>query len=163
MAGKSKIDVLKVTSKSKLDEAISEYITAHRYYQRLIAMRIIAEWNTIQNAANIIGVKYQTVHGWAKKCEAEGIEGLIPNFGGGGPSKLSQYQLKELDKKIQNSPRMNIKMLKKLIEEEYKVKYSYKQVWVIARKLGYSYIKIYPKFSQSPEDAEYQLKKLKKT
>jgi putative transposase len=54
---------------------------------------------------------------------------------------------------------MNIKMLKKLIEEEYKVKYSYKQVWVIARKLGYSYVKIYPKFSQSPEDAEYQLKK----
>ena len=159
MAGKSKIDVLKVTSKSKLDEAISEYVTAHRYYQRLIAMRIIAEGNTIQHAANIIGVKYQTVHGWAKKCEAEGIEGLIPNFGGGRPSKLSQYQLKELDEKIQNSPRMNIKMLKKLIEEEYKVKYSYKQVWVIARKLGYSYVKIYPKFSQSPEDAEYQLKK----
>lgn len=41
IAGKSKIDVLNVTSKSKLDEAIREHVTAHRYYQRLIAMRII--------------------------------------------------------------------------------------------------------------------------
>ena len=50
MVGKSKIDVLNVTSKSKLDEAISEYVTAHRYYQRLIAMKIIAEGNTTNEA-----------------------------------------------------------------------------------------------------------------
>ncbi len=50
-------------------------------------------------------------------------------------------------------------MLKELIKEEYNVEYSHKQVWVIARKLGYSYVKVYPKFSQSPEDTEYQLKK----
>lgn len=159
MVGKSKIDVLNVTSKTELDKAIKENITAHRYYQRLIAMKMIAEGSTIQYAADIIGVRYQTMHGWAKKCESEGIEGLIPRFGGGRPSKLSTYQLKELDEKIQKSPRMNIKMLKKLIKEEYNVKYSYKQVWIIARKLGYSYVKIYPKFSQSPKDAEYQLKK----
>ena len=159
MAGKTKINVLNVTKKNELEEAISEYVTPHRFYQRLIAMRIIAEGNTIQSAANIIGVKYQTVHGWAKKCEKEGIEGLFPNFGGGRPSKLSQNQLKELDEKIQKSPRMNIKMLKKLIKDDYDTEYSYKQVWVIARKLGYSYVKIYPKVSQSPEDAEYQLKK----
>ena len=124
MAGKTNINVLNVTTKTELNEAISEYVTPHRYYQRLIAMRIIAEGNTIQSAANIIGFKYQTVHGWAKKCEKEGIEGLIPNFGGGRPSKLSQYQLKELDEKIQKSPRMNIKMLKKLIEDDYKIEYS---------------------------------------
>ena len=102
MAGKTKINVLNVTTKTELNEAISEYVTPHRYYQRLIAMRIIAEGNTIQSAANIIGFKYQTVHGWAKKCEKEGIEGLIPNFGGGRPSKLSQYQLKELDEKLRS-------------------------------------------------------------
>ena len=78
---------------------------------------MIAEGSTIQYVAKIIGVRYQTMHGWAKKCESEGIKGLIPNFGGGKPSKLSTYQLKELDEKIQKSPRMNIKMLKKLIEE----------------------------------------------
>ena len=50
-------------------------------------------------------------------------------------------------------------MLKKLIKEDYGIEYTHKQVWVIARKLGYSYVKIYPKFSQSPEDAELQLKK----
>lgn len=112
MVGKSKINVLNVTTKTELNEAISEYVTPHRFYQRLIAMRIIAEGNTIQSAANIIGVKYQTVHGWAKKCEKEWINGLFPNFGGGRPSKLSQDQLKELDEKSKKVPEWTLKCLK---------------------------------------------------
>lgn len=40
-------------------------------YQRLIAMGIIAEDNTIQHAANIIGVKYQAVHEWTKNANPD--------------------------------------------------------------------------------------------
>ena len=89
MAGKSTIKVLNKVTKTTLDEEIAKYVAYHRYYQRLIAIRIISEGHSIAEAARIIGKSYQTVHRWAKTCEAEGLEGLKPSFGGGRPSKLT--------------------------------------------------------------------------
>ena len=76
-------------TKTALDEEISAYVVYHRYYQRLIAVKIVSEGNTIADAAKILGKSYQTVHRWIKTCESEGLEGLKPSFGGGRPSKLT--------------------------------------------------------------------------
>ena len=46
-----------------------------------------------------------------------------------------------------------------LFNEKFNVDYSLKPIEKIIRKLGYNYIKAYPKFSKSPKDAEEQLKK----
>ena len=100
MSGKSKIDVLKNSSKTKLDEEIAEYVAYYRYYQRLIAIKIISEGHTIADAAKLLGKSYQTVHRWAKICENEGLEWLKPSFAGGMPSKLTYDQIIELDKII---------------------------------------------------------------
>ena len=55
MSGKSTIDVLNKVKKTALDEEIARYVAYHRYYQRLIAIRIISEGHTIAEAARIIG------------------------------------------------------------------------------------------------------------
>ncbi|MBU4536309.1 MAG: winged helix-turn-helix domain-containing protein [Euryarchaeota archaeon] len=45
-------------------------------------------------------------------------------------------------------------------EAEFGVEYSYKQVWeIVTKKLGLSYRKPFPKYSDRPEDAEEQLLK----
>ena len=93
MSGKSKINVFNRMTKTALDEEISNYVTYHRYYQRLIAVKIVSEWNTIVDVAKILGKSYQIVHRWIKTCEKEGLEGLKPSFGGGRPSKLTYDQL----------------------------------------------------------------------
>lgn len=48
MSGKSKINVFNKMTKTALDEEISAYVAYHRYYQRLIAVKIVGEGNTIQ-------------------------------------------------------------------------------------------------------------------
>ena len=92
-------DVLSKVKKTALDEEIAKYVAYHRYYQRLIAIRIISEGHSIAEAARIIGKSYQTVHRWAKTCESEGLEGLKLSFGGERPSKLT-YEMIELNKCI---------------------------------------------------------------
>lgn len=159
MSGKSTIKVLKKVNKTTLDEEIAKYVAYHRYYQRLIAIRIISEGHSIAEAARIIGKSYQTVHRWAKTCESEGLEGLKPSFGGGRPSKLTYGQLIELDKIIEETPNMSMKDVHLIVNKKFDVDYSLKQIGKIVKKLGYNYSKAYPKFSKSPEDAEEQLKK----
>ncbi|WP_305555587.1 helix-turn-helix domain-containing protein [Methanobrevibacter sp. V74] len=73
MSGKSKINVFNKMTKIALDEEISNCVAYHRYYQRLIAVKIVSEGNTITNAANILGKSYQTVHRWIKTCESDRI------------------------------------------------------------------------------------------
>lgn len=51
---KSKINVFNKMTKTALDEEISNYVAYHRYYQRLIAVKIVSEGNTIADAANIL-------------------------------------------------------------------------------------------------------------
>ena len=61
--------------------------------KRLIAVKIVSEWNTIADAAKILRKSYQTVHRWIKTCEKEGLKGLKPSFGGRRPSKLTYNQI----------------------------------------------------------------------
>lgn len=58
---------------------------------------------------------------------------------------------------------MSMKDVHLIVNKKFDVDYSLKQIGKIVKKLGYNYSKAYPKFSKSPEDAEEQLKKLKRT
>ena len=49
MSGKSKINVFNKMTKIALDEEISNCVAYHRYYQRIIAVKIVSEGNTITN------------------------------------------------------------------------------------------------------------------
>ena len=159
MSGKSKINIFNKMNKQELIDEMSNYVGYYRYYQRLIAINMIVQGFTITNAANLIGVSYQTVHRWAKSCEMKGLEGLKPSFGGGRPSKLTYEQLVELDKTIEETPNMSMKDVYLEIKNKYGVDYSMKQIGVITKKLGYNYSKAYPLFTKSPKDAKEQLKK----
>ena len=56
-----------------------------------------------------MGVTYATVNRWAKKCEKRRYYGLIPKFGGGRPSYLTDEQKEELDQLIQNQTNLTHK------------------------------------------------------
>ena len=159
MSGKSKINIHKNMTTTELNEEMSKYVAYYRYYQRLIAMKIISEEKSIQPASNILNISYQTIHRWAKICEEKGLEGLKPSFSGGRPSKLSYKQFIELDNIIESTPNLSMKEVQHLVKEKFNVEYSLKQIGVITKKLGYNYSKAYSIFTKTPKDAEKQLKK----
>lgn len=82
------------------------------------------------------------------------MEGLKPSFGGERQSKLTYDQLIELDKIIEETSNMSMKDVHILVNENFSVDYSLKQIGKIMKKLGFNYSKAYPKFSKSLEDAK---------
>jgi transposase len=99
----------------------------------------------------------KTVGNWVKAYNEQGINGLIPDYSKcGTKSKLTDQQLLKLKNTLTN-PNKNytLKDAKKLIELEFGVTYSYKQVWEIVRKkLGLNYRKPFIIYNEAPKDAE---------
>lgn len=142
MSGKSKINIFKNMSEKELDEAIKNYSGNYRYYQRLIAMRLVSIGYSFTKVAKILMVSYLSVHRWAKSCEESGLTGLIPEFGGGRPSKLTKTIKNELSVRIENEDAITMSDVQKILENEFNIKYTLANVCNIVRKLGFDYIEL---------------------
>ena len=79
MSGKSKINIFKNMSEEELDIAIKEYNGNYRYYQRLIAMKLVSTGYSFSKVGRVLLVSYLSVHRWAKSCEKSGLTGLKKN------------------------------------------------------------------------------------
>jgi transposase len=146
-----------------LNEILSEYIYYYRIYQRVLFLRMLRQNFSIKDATNVLNVTERTGRNWLKMYNESGFDGLIPNFGGGRPSLLTNHQLDELKKIIGNKDaNYTIKDVRKLIFKKYGIKYSYKQTWVICRKkLKLNYGKPSPESpTRSPTRKEDLKKKL---
>jgi transposase len=147
---------------SDLNEILSEYNIYYRIYQRVLFLRMLRQDFTIKDATSLLNVTERTGKNWLKQYNESGFDGLIPNFGGGRPSLLTDSQLNEIKEIVGNKDaNYTIKDVRKLIFEKYDIKYSYKQAWVICReKLKLNYGKPSP---ESPDRSPTRKKELKKT
>lgn len=163
MVGKSKIKIETHLSIKELDEIISELKVDVKVYQRAIFLKLVMQKKPISHSAEFVGVTRETGFNWLKKYNAEGFDGLIPKYGGGRPSLLTDKQFEELKEIIVNSERSySIREVQKLIIDKYKVNYSYKQAWEICKKkLNLNYGKPFPIYDKKPDNAEEILKKIR--
>jgi transposase len=161
MAGKSKIKIEKHLSIKELDEIISGLKIDVKVYQRAIFLKMVMQKKPISHAAEFVGVTRETGFNWLKKYNEKGFDGLIPKYGGGRPSFLTDEQFEELKEIIINSEKnYSICEVQKLIKDNYGVNYSYKQVWEISKKkLNLNYGKPFPIYDKKLDNAEEILKK----
>ncbi|MDR0913027.1 MAG: helix-turn-helix domain-containing protein [Methanobrevibacter sp.] len=144
-----------------MDELIKECKFSQRLYQRLVFLKCVKQGNTITFAADLVGVTRQTGARWIKSYNENGLWGLIPKFGGGRPSYLSDEQKAEIRSIVtQEDLNYSISDVRKLILSKYNIEYSYKQVWVIIKKqFGLNYGKPFPLYDNRPDTAKEDLKK----
>ena len=144
-----------------INELIRECKTQIRFLKRLIFIKLLMQDSTILEAAEFVGYTERTGYNWLKLYNQDGLDGLIPNFGGGRPSFLSDEQLKELHEILKDrNSNFTIEDTRILIYEKFGVEYSYKQVWEITRKkLKLNYGKPSPKSHDRPENRKELLKK----
>ena len=140
MSGKSKINIYNKMSEDELDIAIKEYSGDYRYYQRLIAMKLVSLGYSFSKVGRTLLVSYLSVHRWAKSCEELGLLGLMPNFGGGRPPKLDSSMEKKLIKRIDDEDQISMVDVQKILSNEFDVEFSLPHVCSIVRKLGFDYI-----------------------
>ena len=114
---------------------------------------------SVEEAAELVGVTKATGYSWLKRSNSNGYEGLIPEFGGGRPSKLSKEQKEELKEMLKEKDSWTAKEVQDLIKENFGVSYSSWQVRRILKSFGMKYTKPYQKDYRKPDDAEETLKR----
>ena len=159
MPKKSKIDIFNVMSEEKLDEALESLDYPIRYYQRLIAMKLISIGHNHKETGEILRVSYRSINRWAKACEKDGLDGLIPNFSGGKPSKLSEENKVQFKQILIEGENLTMTDAQRILKEDFGIEFSLPHVCNIVTQLGFNYGKPRPKFREAPENGEQILKK----
>ena len=148
----SKINIFNVMTEDELDNNLKNPDYSRREYQRLIAMKLMAFGISHTDVAKIIGVSYKTINRWARNCSYDGIDGLMPEFNGGRPSKLSNMQKLEFGNILFLSEGLSMMDARQILIDKFGVEYSLTQVAKITDKLGFNYSTSRPEFIESPKN-----------
>ena len=161
MPKKSKINIFNKMSPDELDEELNDMSSSIRYYQRLVAMRLIEKGINHKDVAEILNVSYRSVNRWAHACEEDGLEGLKPNFSGGRTSKLTPEIRHNFQKRLKKESEHGITMMqaKGLLKDEFGLDFSLVYICKVVRNLGFNYGAPRPIFEEAEENPDETLKK----
>lgn len=139
----------------ELNEELKNSEYSRREYQRLVAMKLISIGLPHKVIAEILMISYETVYRWAKACSEKGIKGLMPNFNGGRPSRLTIKQKLEFGNMLYLSDDiLSMTEARQLLIDEFDEKYTLSQVSNIIADLGFEYSAPRPEFMEAPENKE---------
>lgn len=133
--------------------------TSAKVLKRLYFIKFRYDGDSIQEAAKKIGITKRTAYIWQDRWNKEGYKGLIPQFAGGRPSKLTDQQKIELEQMLRQKDLWISKEVRNLIIEKFGVEYTIKQVLVIVKEMKMKFAKPYQHDYRRPKDAEDILKK----
>jgi len=149
----------KKMSMDELNKRIKSLEKNVKVLKRLYFVRYRYSGDSVEVASRKVGVTKMIGYTWQQRWNKEGYVGLIPRYGGGRPSKLTEEQKNELKLLLKERDDWNTNEVRNLINEKFDVKYSLKQVRIILRKFGMKYGKPYPHDYRRPDNAEELLKK----
>lgn len=162
MPRRNRYSIKKHISKEQLQKVIKQKEKEAILLKRLYFIRLLYDGLSVENASDKIGIVKATGYDWLKRWNKGKFKGLCPKFGGGRPSKLSDDQKKQLKERLMKKDTWTTKGIKELIEENFGISYSEKQVMRILRAMGMHYGKPFPRDYRRPIDAENILKKTSK-
>jgi len=148
-----KIFVKHHVSIKKLKELIQKEQNK-RIHERLLFIYQLYKGKSVYEACDILCIAYQTGYNWLKSWNKNGYKGLIPNFGGGRPPKLTEEQKEELKEILKSKENWLTKEVMGLIKKRFNVSYSPRQVSRILRSFGMHYSKPYPEDYRKPRNAK---------
>ena len=106
-----------------------------------------------------VGVSIATGYSWQERWNLEGYAGLIPKYGGGKPSKMTNQQKEALWEILHTKDHWTTNEVKQLIQLEFGISYSMDQTRRILRNFNMLFGKLYPQDYRRPPEAEEILKK----
>ena len=112
-----------------------------RFLQILYFIRHLYRGMSIEEATDLVGVIKATSYTWFKRWNSNDYEGLIPEFGGGRPFKLTKEQKEELKEILKKKDSWTTKEVQELMEAENGISYPSWQV----RRLLISFVMKYAK------------------
>ncbi|MDD4749880.1 MAG: IS630 family transposase [Methanosarcinaceae archaeon] len=159
MVGKEQIAIDRKITLDELNSFI-KHENNSRVLKRLYFVKFRYLGDSVEEATNKVGVTKKTGYYWQEDWNQGGYSALIPEFGGGRKSKLTDKQKNELRTLLEAKDYWTTREVLKLIKEKYNVDYSLKQIGVILHSFNMYYSKPYTLDFRRPENAEEILKKL---
>lgn len=136
------------------------YLNEEKNYElrfKLSLLNLIIELQDVEKACRIMAIPASTAYRWISHWNDEGKEGLRNDRGKGGgkPSKLTENEIKELERILREEKEWwTTKEVIKLLKERFGVKYSDDQVVRILKKLKMNHGKPYPHDYRKPDNAK---------
>lgn len=129
-----------------------------RIHERLLFIYQLYKKDNVYDACETMCIAYQSGYNWIKAWNKDGYKGLIPNFGGGRPPKLTEKQKEELKELLKIKENWMTNEVMGLIKRKFGVSYSSRQVSRILRSFSMHYSKPYPEDYRRPANAKEILK-----
>ena len=162
MARPESIGIVKHISLGELNKEIEgaekSIATVSRVSQRLTFIRMRYLGYSVPESARAVGISEPTGYSIQRSWNEGGPAAIVPRFGGGRTSRMTDGQKEELVELLRVNP-LETNDVRLLIKELYGVEYTNKQVHVILTKLKLHHAKPYPRDHRRPDDAEGILKK----
>jgi len=130
-----------------------------RVLKRLYFVKLRYLGDSVEMAAEKVGVTKKTGYNWQEKWNKDAYEALIPHFKGGRKSKLSDEEKIDLRISLETLDQWTTKEVFELIKTKYGVHYSLKQIREILKGFGMKCSKPYCFDYRKPKDADEILKK----
>lgn len=159
MVNVEQIKIIKHISVKEIAEKIKDYSIQNKILNRLIFIKLRYSGMTVLDACNFLSISPATGYMWQERWNSEGYAGLIPKYGGGRPSKLSDQEKEALWEELHTRDYWTTNEVKQLIQLKFGISYSMDQTRRILSKFNMLFGKLYPQDYRRPSDAEEILKK----
>lgn len=153
MGGSRRKKIERHLAEDEIDELIAEVEDSHEL-KRLIFIKSLYKGDTLEEAADRVGRSDATGSRWAKQWNKGGIEGIMPDFGGGRPPKLSEEEQEQLLALLKEGEPWTSQEIRHLIQKEFNVSYHPAYLSSFLRSLGLKYAKPRPQRPSRPDNAK---------
>ena len=134
---------------------------------RILAIALVLEGASRQDAAHAAGMDRQTLRDWVHRYNADGLDGLLDKPRSGRPPQLKEAQLRKLDALIEQGPDVAVHKvvrwrcvdLKEVIKDRFDVEISERHVGRILKGRGFRRLSVRPRHPKSDEATQAAFKK----
>jgi putative transposase len=159
MVNVEQIKIIMHISSHELKEKIKDYSIHAKILKRLLFINLRYLGKSVLESSKIVGISAGTGYNWQERWNLEGYAGLVPKYGGGKPSKMTDQQKKALWELLHARDHWTTTEVKQLIQLEFDITYSMDQTRRILRNFNLLFGKLYSQDYRRPPDAEEVLKK----
>jgi transposase len=113
-----------------------------RVYQRLTAVLTVAEGNSREEVAHLLGIGLTQLGEWLRVYRNKGLDALCTLHYKGDPGKLTAQQVGQLKDKVSTGCFRNSDQIRQWLQDTFGVSYSPSGVKDLLRRIGISYHKV---------------------
>ena len=144
----------------ELNKRIKTLENDMKVLRRLYFIKYRYEGRMVSESAKLVGITKRVGYIWQERWNEKGYEGLIPQYAGGRPSKLTEDQKGRLVELLKQNDTWTTEEVRELISKEFSVEYTSKQIRIILKNMGMRCAKPFSHDYRRPTNAEEILKKV---